>query len=144
MIPILTVLGLIATHMVGDFCLQSNFMGLNKSKRMDALILHTTIYSLCFLLPFGLRFVLLTFLTHTLTDFITSRIGAKLWYIDLYKRPDEDIDPCGDGLISNYGAYEYFAHLDMKKRWPFWWMLGFDQTIHLVTLTLTWYLIYGT
>ena len=69
---------LLFIHFVGDFILQSNWMALNKSKNWIALLCHTIVYSLCFI-GYGMVFVSITFLLHTLTDAITSRITSKLW-----------------------------------------------------------------
>jgi uncharacterized protein DUF3307 len=71
-------LALMSVHFVADFVLQSDWMALNKSKRMDALAVHVTIYSACFLL-FGWRLAGVTFFAHFVQDFITSRINARLW-----------------------------------------------------------------
>jgi hypothetical protein len=75
---VLALLVLLTTHFIADFPLQNDWMALNKSKRMGALLCHTLIYSMCFFYC-GISFMLVTFLLHTLTDFITSRINSKLW-----------------------------------------------------------------
>lgn len=72
-------LWLLTVHFVADFILQSDWMALNKSKRLDALLLHVTVYSACFLPFYGLAFAGITCLLHFAQDFVTSRINAKLW-----------------------------------------------------------------
>jgi hypothetical protein len=71
-------LGLLAIHFVGDFVLQTDWQAKNKSKNFIALLRHTCVYSLLFL-PFGFVFALVTFITHTVTDAITSRLTAYFW-----------------------------------------------------------------
>ena len=71
-------LSLLCVHWFADFFLQTDWQANNKSKLLKALLRHTSVYSLCFL-PWGWKFVLLTFITHTLTDYITSRINSRLW-----------------------------------------------------------------
>lgn len=71
---------LLVTHFVGDFLLQSDWMALNKSKRWDALFVHVSVYTTCFLwVPHLDAFFFLTFASHFLTDAITSRLTARLW-----------------------------------------------------------------
>jgi hypothetical protein len=72
---------LLIVHFVGDFLLQSDYMALNKSKSWRALALHVSVYAVCFT-PWGLTFAAVTWITHFLTDAVTSRINARLWTID--------------------------------------------------------------
>lgn len=82
------ILGLLTTHFVADFVLQSDWMAQNKSKRWDALALHVAVYTLAFLpvtfyalgnTPAGAQFLAATFALHFATDAITSRINSRLW-----------------------------------------------------------------
>lgn len=120
-IPVL----LLAVHFVADFLLQSDWMALNKSKRWDALALHVTVYSACFL-PWGWPFALGVWITHFITDAITSRITSRLWFIDLYPRADHS--------PNYYGAYPLYARVDSGKRHWFFVVIGADQLIHYGTL----------
>ncbi len=121
-------LSLLVAHFVGDWLLQTNWQALNKSKNNEALTRHVLVYSLCFI-PWGLGFASFTFLSHWVTDYFTSRIGAKLWFIEL------------DG---NYAPNLFdFAKVDMRKRGRFWTMIGFDQLIHFIALALTYKLVFG-
>lgn len=70
---------LIVNHFIADFLLQNDWMAVNKSKRWDALFLHVLIYSLSFIW-ISWQFVVVTFITHFITDAITSRITRKLYY----------------------------------------------------------------
>ncbi len=88
--PLWAFVALLAVHWLGDFLLQSHWMSINKSKRMDALGMHVGIY-MCILFPgtfiiFGLQYglAIVTFVwvngaLHFATDFVTSRITAALW-----------------------------------------------------------------
>lgn len=110
---------LLLTHFIGDFLLQSNWMALNKSKSWNALLSHTGLYALCFL-PLGLRFALATFVLHTLTDAVTSRITSKLWFMER----------------SLMGTNLWFFKRDNSRHW-FFVVIGLDQLIHGITLLWT-------
>lgn len=129
-IPLSVVISLLLLHVVGDFILQSGWMALNKSKHWDPLVLHTSIYSLCFY-PLGWRFVGITFLLHTLTDAITSRITARLWFIDLSERVKGTV---------KWPTFE-FARVYPRKRYWFFLTVGIDQFIHAITLFCTYKLL---
>jgi hypothetical protein len=113
---------LLAIHWFGDFVLQTDWQAIHKSQRFDALCSHVFTYSLCFL-PLGIGFFLATFFTHFATDFITSRINARLWFFQ---------DRFGDG--------SEFTPIPGKRHW-FFVMLGLDQLIHAATLAATWTLL---
>lgn len=83
-------------HWFADFILQTNWQALNKSSSNEALTSHVSTYSVCWLLPMFLLFWIgpfnlfggvalaivfssITFLTHWITDYYTSRLNAKLW-----------------------------------------------------------------
>lgn len=102
-------LSLLAVHTIGDFVLQTNWMATNKSKNSDALFAHTLVYSLCFL-HWGLVFVIITLITHTITDAVTSRITAYLY-----------------ANLNDQHFYQPNSH------W-FFVVIGFDQLIHFATL----------
>lgn len=133
-------LGLLIAHCLGDFFLQTGNQALNKSKSNWALTKHVMSYSLCFL-PWGIKFALITFILHWMTDWYTSRQSSRYWYIGMIERPAYDIDPVGDRRINHYGAYPYFAYFDQTKRPIFWRWIGFDQLLHAMMLAGTaWWL----
>ncbi len=117
-----SVLLLLTAHFVGDFILQSNWMAINKSKDWTALTCHVTVYSLCFLF-WGVPFALVTGALHWLTDFVTSRITSKLWFIDSMV-PLTTIK--GETRFS--GVFN-----DVKRHW-FFVCIGLDQLIHATAL----------
>lgn len=91
-------ISLIVAHYLGDWLLQSDWMALNKSKSNLALGVHVLVVTLVYgfwatyhlpvvqdnprELQLGL-FVGICFLTHFVTDWITSRVNAILWQREL-------------------------------------------------------------
>ena len=84
------VLFLMITHFYSDFVFQSHWMASNKSSNNVALTLHVSIYSAFFFLASflvlphltlyqSIEFTGITFITHFITDHITSIITNKLW-----------------------------------------------------------------
>lgn len=136
----LTLLILLTIHMVADFLIQTDHQALNKARWTDAfnpdrpdntgllaLLTHCLTYSACFLL-YGWQFWLITFLTHLVTDAITSRAGASAWYVIV----DRHL-PSG----------RFIGRYDLDSRGTFWGVVGFDQLIHAWTLGLTYLLLFG-
>ena len=118
--PPLQLIGLLAVHWLGDFVLQSHWMSVNKSKRLDALAIHVAAYTTTLLvgsaLLFGVHeigslalFVGVNGTLHFATDFVTSRITSRLWH--------------------------------QQREHLFFVVVGFDQLIHQVTLVTTVWLI---
>ena len=110
-------------HTVADFIFQSNWMAINKSSRIQALLSHIVTYTTVL----GLFIAVLSFyrgvqfigscvflsvntLAHFITDFITSRITSNLW--------------------------------KQEKRHAFFITIGFDQLAHVVVLIWTFLLIF--
>ena len=119
--PAWQLVALLAVHWLGDFVLQSRWMSVNKSKRLDALSLHAMTYTGTLLvgsgLIFGLRqmgllvlFVGANGVLHFATDFVTSRITSRLWY--------------------------------QQREHDFFVMVGLDQLIHQITLATTLWFIF--
>lgn len=112
---------LIVLHFIGDFLFQDNWMALNKSKMNGALTVHVMAY----LLPFWFwaiatntpqMFLVWTAVLHWVTDYYTSRITSKLWFIDE-------------------------RGVDMSKRHWFFVMIGFDQLLHYAALAFAWSMV---
>ena|SRR5882724_1069973 len=123
-------LSLIVVHSVADFVLQTNWQAINKSKSNEALTKHVLVYSLCFV-PWGFKFYLLTFLTHWITDYFTSRCTSKLFFFKQVA-----LDGCDPPFRTEW---MYIP----SKRGPFFWMIGLDQLIHFITLAITYKLVFG-
>ena len=122
-------------HTLADFSLQNDFMAINKSKRLDALLLHVGIYSVSFLLFTVFAgydfeklplFFALTFLSHFVTDFVTSRISRKLFpFIKAWPSIPEDRE------------YTDLEGRGWRSRHRFFECIGYDQLIHFTTLSFT-------
>ena len=124
-INIWVVLAILSIHWFADFVLQTDKQAKGKSKNMDDLIAHTTIYSIvfmvgiCFLWGNGhstyfyvtnsILFGIITYAIHTVQDYFTSRLNSKLWVA---------------GKV----------HL-------FFVSVGFDQLLHFAQLLLTYQLL---
>jgi len=127
------LLWLLSIHFVGDFLCQSNWMATNKSKSWLALTAHVSAYTAAFGLllirrpdsPSLLQFLALTFALHFLTDAITSRITARLWFIQTWP----NINPSS-------------IHFDARKRHWFFVAIGADQLIHAFCLAWAWQLCF--
>lgn len=129
MISALTIpFWLLSVHYVGDFVLQSDRMALGKSRWNEDptwLILHCLVYSLCFFM-LGPWFMLVTFITHLITDAITSKATSKLWFFRHVTG--------SPGNLWEYGGG--------SRHW-FFVMIGADQLIHYLTLVLTYHALIG-
>lgn len=95
MINTLLILYFLFVHWFADFVCQTNNQAQNKSTSNKALLSHTSIYGLIITIAtyiiylcngFGaqfwytpLIFGVIQFITHTLVDYITSRINKELW-----------------------------------------------------------------
>lgn len=116
---ILEIMTILVIHWFADFVLQSHWMAINKSKKLEALLAHTGTYSVIWLIVMymftaniviAFEFMAVTFIAHTITDFFTSRLNSYLW-----KKND---------------VHNFFVSV------------GFDQVLHYLQLFLTYkYLI---
>lgn len=93
---LIIILGILFSHWVSDFVLQTHWMATNKSKNINALVSHVVTYYLSMVFLTGLVFYyvygadlglwglmtlwwILNGALHFCVDFVTSRITAKLW-----------------------------------------------------------------
>ena len=93
---LIVTLGILLSHWISDFVLQSDWMARNKSKDIDALLSHVAVYYLSMAFCTGLLFyhlygadgglwgwVALWWVAngalHLGVDFVTSRINSHLW-----------------------------------------------------------------
>ena len=79
---------LLLIHTIADFVFQTDKMAKGKSSSNKILLTHTSVYTMFYaglgFLPFfswtqTLAFMLITFVAHTATDYVTSRMTKKLW-----------------------------------------------------------------
>lgn len=120
--------GLLITHLIADFVLQDKDWAMHKWRDNSVLLTHVSLYTLCFTLYFTFvdgslvygdiytflgvcKFLTITFVTHFIIDYITSKITHyqaenKIW----------------GGHIPNLG---------------FFTTIGIDQTLHYLQLIHT-------
>ena len=77
------------SHWLADFIMQTDYEATNKSFDDSMLLKHTIKYSLVMSIIIGiftlmtlpkiLLFLIITFLCHTVQDYYTSRLNARLW-----------------------------------------------------------------
>jgi hypothetical protein len=169
---LIEILAIIIIHWIADFIMQDEKWALGKSKNWSDLLSHTWIYSVVFfgLLPFlnplfdigitfyqGFYFFLITFITHTITDYITSRVVSKRFQ----KEAPFDIQMTSNmfdagHVISSDTTTKKISLIVMAKylrdnitykvKWynPIpnfgaFTLIGFDQVLHYVQLFLTYY-----
>ena len=111
---------IIFVHYVADFAFQGEKEATTKKSSMVSLLKHTITYSLImgigFLFIFTtvinlILFILLTFCTHTIIDYYSSKITGNLFEKKIYYTG-----------LPNFGAFS---------------MIGIDQVIHYICLFLT-------
>jgi hypothetical protein len=86
---LLKVFFILFIHWVADFVLQTNWQAQNKSKDDKALTLHVVTYAIVTTIAWWIAFQLsfdsivevfiITYLSHWLTDYCTSRLNSYLW-----------------------------------------------------------------
>lgn len=117
---------IILVHWVADFIFQPHSWAKNKSSSWKALLSHTFLYTIIWMIPVAIvndgdlrviPFLGLTFLFHTITDYFTSRVVKQ-------KFEEEDFG----NSIPNDGAFT---------------VIGFDQVLHYLQLILTWNYLFG-
>ena len=128
------IFSIIIIHWVADFLMQDEKWALGKSKNWKDLLYHTAVYSSIWPIPlcivFGItvphettefyvfsciRFAMISFIFHTITDYFTSRIVSKKFANKEY-----------GSSIPNMGAFT---------------IIGIDQVLHYVQLFTTYYLL---
>ena len=124
----LEYIALMIIHWVADFVIQTRQEAKNKSTSNKYLLLHTVKYSLLYISFFPLigravfLFIGITFISHTIIDYFTSRVNKNLWTKrEMLKVIDKDL----------------------SSRWEhlFWCTIGFDQCLHIIQLIITYTMI---
>lgn len=123
--PITVIIVLSLMHWVGDGVLQDEKWAKEKNHSLKALLKHTSLYSVVWILPIlwltidlegALLFTLITFVAHTLTDFVTSKIVSRK-----FKNGDYGSE------IPNVGGFS---------------MIVMDQGLHAIQLGVTYYYLF--
>lgn len=133
---LLTAFYIILIHYIADFVLQTEDMATRKSKEFGQLLMHTMVYSSTWIIGAAIlyckdcdaslvgkcvetglvfKFVGITFVAHTITDYLTSRWTSKLFASKTYYTG-----------IPNFGAFS---------------AIGLDQVLHYAQLFLTYYFL---
>lgn len=121
MLNLIEIFSILSIHFIGDFVLQTDKQAKGKSKNWYDLLMHTSNYSIIWILIGVLFFPsnqilnvfyfgVITFICHTITDYFTSRLNSKLW---------------AEGKIHNFFV-----------------SIGFDQVLHYIQLFLTYYFLF--
>lgn len=152
---LIIIFSILLIHWFADFVVQTPKQSENKSKSMFYLLEHTMTYSLYWMfagfiyliintpLPAlnddswnltlkVLQFGGITFICHTITDYFTSRLNAKLWNKVSYYMDEDMCRALGRSYCK--GERQKYAH-------NFFVSIGFDQLLHYVQLFLTFYLL---
>jgi hypothetical protein len=120
---LIEIFSIIIIHWFADFLMQDEKWALGKSKNWNDLLKHTFMYSFIWLIVglfiFNninvLYFFLITFITHTITDYFTSRIVSKKFAKQQY-----------GSSIPNIGGFT---------------IIGIDQVLHYIQLFATYWLL---
>ena len=133
-ISLLAIFIILTPHFIADFVCQTHWQAINKSKDNNALTQHVSIYAMCYLVPMWVLFYRepfnfwgavflaflfswITFVSHWVTDFFTSRLNTKLW------------------------AKEACKPLEDRRPHNFFVAIGFDAVLHYIQLFSTFYLL---
>lgn len=125
---------LLTLHFIGDFVCQTNWMAVNKSQSNWALTVHVLTYTAVFALVIvtvprwigvpmpgqPVLFVGVTGGLHWVTDWCTSRVTSRLWFV-----VGATADTRHEGYVAVKVQYD-----DSKRHW-FFVVIGFDQLIHV-------------
>jgi hypothetical protein len=121
------VLVLFTAHFIGDFPLQTRVpgnLGLRKSSSNAALAQHVTIYTAVVGIAVvgymsswwaGVMFLAATWWLHFCTDYVTSRLTRRFWFVDVIE---------GHLMVND------------RRRSNFFDTIGFDQLVHAWCLIL--------
>lgn len=82
-INIFVVIGLIVSHFIGDFILQSDKTAKDKSKSNAVLGKHVLMYGIPFLW-LGIWFYVITVVLHFIIDYFTSRASSYMYNRDIH------------------------------------------------------------
>jgi len=132
MLTLTEIFAIIIIHWIADFVFQDEKWALGKSKNWNDLLTHTLIYTFIWWSPIMILYVLysnalpvnafqvygfliITFVTHTITDYFTSRVVSKKFENKHY-----------GSAIPNFGAFT---------------IIGIDQVLHYIQLFTTYYLL---
>lgn len=178
MLSIIEIISIILIHTVADFILQDDKWAFLKGSSVKHLLIHTATYSVVWyfvIFMFALYgnhfggwsaselgwskwmalFPVITFIFHTATDYVTSKINAKrfkreksftltLDYDDFRYGDVLNADMTGKYVIVMENLFEgkYLAKVYNKiPNFGVFTFIQFDQVLHYIQLFLTYYLL---
>ena len=165
---LIDIFSIIIIHFITDFIFQDEKWALGKSKNLNDLTTHTTVYSVLWWFPMSIMlndftlavlFVIVTFIIHTITDYFTSKIVSKKFIkesiftltIDklVYNKgdilnKDDDfgfivMDKIEPSFANKY-SYKIKRYNPIPNLGAFT-MIGLDQVLHYIQLFTTYYLL---
>lgn len=78
-----TIAKLVACHLIGDYCLQSNFIAKTKGENWYHLFIHCFLYTIPFWVSFGCGWSLAAlFISHMITDALKARYRKISYPVD--------------------------------------------------------------
>jgi hypothetical protein len=126
----MTIFWQFVSHIVGDFCLQSDWMAVNKQSRMWPCVAHAITYTLTFM-------IFMWVFKHGISFPALGVIGSTHLLIDHYKLPRFIIYP--KNFLAPVSAWPKWTDCDetgFNKSRPIWLTLWLfiivDNTSHLV------------
>ncbi len=117
MISLDTIFFILVVHLIADYFFQDPGWAENKSHDIGELLKHTTVYSLFWFpaillwtsnIKVAMIFTIATFLLHTITDFVSSKIVSKK-----FKRKEYGTPIPNTGAFTIIGIDQYFHYLQL-------------------------------
>jgi hypothetical protein len=159
------IFSIIIIHWIADFVLQDEKWALGKSKNWSDLLSHTWTYSLIWFVCGVIyaiinsdtyiqwsvtKFFLIIFITHTIIDYITSRVVSKRFEKEIIFNLKISDDIFKEGDILQHGSNQFIIMRQYEDQSKVKWynpipnfgaftLIGFDQVLHYVQLFLTYY-----
>ena len=142
---LIEIFGILTIHYIGDFVLQTDQQAKEKSKYFHSLIAHTLTYSIFVFFGiailhgatvgtgesnfwFAFFFAIISFVTHTIADYCTSRLNNKL-------APKEEV------IMLKFNSSEEalpFSRFPKGRNYHNLFVgIGGDQLLHYIQLFLT-------
>ena len=79
MLSLNIIFQILTIHWIADFIWQSDWMAINKSTKVSALLAHVGFYSVGLFIMFGWEFALINGVAHFVIDFFSSKATSYLW-----------------------------------------------------------------
>ncbi len=106
------LIAILLTHLLGDFLFQTDWMAINKYKRVGVLAIHVTVYSACFLW-LGPLYALANGCAHFFVDMVTSHFTHK-FHVEQKRHMFF--------VVIGIDQTIHFACLFASVQWLAWWV----------------------